>query len=195
MRIGNKHPAGAAAHGFPHRDELCSPSILTSEVSRERLAQRGVRDPAVTEPIEVQLMQDHRVRCDQFFALQSIDHEHGCCREIHARELRRDGVEPLHGTAIVVLPVTDDQLLRETLELLGIAGERSHVVRHCSCLIQRSPGVVSASSNKSRPIVGARRSRQTSTACERHTPGGRCRPFASGKMRCTRALGPMPLSR
>src|SRR5437762_1628017 len=34
MGIGEKHPAGAAAHGFRHREELCSPSILTSEVSR-----------------------------------------------------------------------------------------------------------------------------------------------------------------
>src|SRR5204863_10157004 len=49
------------------------------------------------------------------------------------------------------------------------------------CLIQRSPGIVSVSTNKSRPIGEARRSRRTSTACERHTPGGRCRAFASGK--------------
>src|SRR6267142_1359071 len=95
MGVREKHPARAAAHGFPHRDELCSPSIEASEVSRERLAQRGVRCSAVTEPVEVQLMQDHGVRRDQFFALQSIDQEDGRCCEIQARELRRDGVEPL----------------------------------------------------------------------------------------------------
>src|SRR5206468_6692320 len=53
MGIGEEHPAGAAAHGFPHRDELCPPSIEASEVSGERLAQRGVRCPAITEPVKV----------------------------------------------------------------------------------------------------------------------------------------------
>jgi len=59
----------------------------------------------------VQLVEDHRIHRDELFALEPVDQEHGCLREVELGKLRRDGVEAPYGSTVVVLPVADNQLL------------------------------------------------------------------------------------
>jgi glutamate formiminotransferase len=73
-------------------------------------------------------VQDHRVGGDQLFALEAIDQVVGCRIEIEARELLSNEVEALHGAAIVVLVVADDQLFGHAFDVLGIAAEGFHFV-------------------------------------------------------------------
>ncbi|OGI51666.1 MAG: hypothetical protein A3A87_00315 [Candidatus Muproteobacteria bacterium RIFCSPLOWO2_01_FULL_60_18] len=73
-------------------------------------------------------MQDHRVGRDQLLALESVDREHRRPGEIERRELLGDGIEPLHRATVVVLVVTDDQFLGQSLETRGIAGQRFDLV-------------------------------------------------------------------
>src|SRR5262245_49468098 len=110
-RIGEQHPAGSTAHRFAHGDELGAPSLDTAEVTGQSVAQRPIGLSTLTEAIEIELVQDHGVRRDQLFALESIDDEHWRRGDVESRELSNDRVETLHRTAVVVLVVTHDQLL------------------------------------------------------------------------------------
>src|SRR5262245_40240868 len=110
-RIGEQHPAGSPTHCFAHGDELGAPSLDTAEVTGHSFAQRSIRLSTLTEAIEIELVQDHGVRRDQLFALESVDHEHWCHGHVESRELSHDRVEAFHRTAIVVLVVAHDELL------------------------------------------------------------------------------------
>jgi len=120
VRIREQHPARAAPHGLAHGDELRPPSIDGPEIPHERVSQRPVWLTVGAETVEVQLVQDHRIRCDQLFALEAVDHEHGRRGKVQRGELRGDRIQAFHGATVVVLPVAHDQLFRESLELLRI---------------------------------------------------------------------------
>jgi hypothetical protein len=76
----------------------------------------------ITKRGEEQLMQDHRVARDQLLAFETVDHETGCLREIEFGELRRDGIEAIDGTTVIVFVMTDEQLLRHSLDPRRITG-------------------------------------------------------------------------
>src|SRR5882724_5632447 len=116
-RVREQDPARATAHRLAHRDELRAPALDAAEITRQRFAQRRVRLAPVAEAVEVQLVQDHRVHGDQLFPLEPVDHEDGCRGKVQRGELFGDRVQPFDRTAIVVLPVADDELLREPLQL------------------------------------------------------------------------------
>jgi hypothetical protein len=112
-----QHPAGAAAERLAHGHELLAPALDTAEVrlQRERHRRRHGLSPGA-QAVEVQLVQEHGVGGNQLLALEAIDLEHGSRRKREFAELRPNGVEPLHGTAVVVLVVAANQLLRQALE-------------------------------------------------------------------------------
>ena len=93
---------------------------------REVLARRTL----LTQAIEEQLVQDHRIGGDQLLALEAVDEEVGRRIEVEAGELLGDEVQALHRAAVVVFVVADDQLLGHALDVLGIAAERFHCKGH-----------------------------------------------------------------
>ena len=50
---------------------------------------------------------------DQFFTLQPVDHKYRRRSPIHILQPSFDGVETLHRAAVVVLPMADDEFLRQ----------------------------------------------------------------------------------
>src|SRR5262249_44417017 len=64
--------------------------------------------------------------------LQAVDHEYGRLDEVELRELWRDGVQPPYGAAVIVLPVAEDQLLRESLQSQRVTGQWLRCARHRS---------------------------------------------------------------
>jgi len=72
------------------------------------------------EAVKIELVENHRIRRDQLFALETVDHEHGRRGEVQRAQLRGDRIQAFHGAAVVVFPVAHDQPLREPLELLRI---------------------------------------------------------------------------
>src|SRR5947209_17346010 len=60
-----QHPARAAPHGLAHGDELRPPSIDGPEVPHQGISQRPTWLTVGAETVEVQLVQDHRIRRDR----------------------------------------------------------------------------------------------------------------------------------
>src|SRR5215467_14890294 len=131
MRVGQEYPPGAAAQRLAGANELGSPTIDTPEVARQRLFESAVAHAVAAEALEVELVQDHRVGGDELLALQAVDREDRRLREIELGELCRDGVQPSHGASVVVLPVTDDELLREPCQLRRFERQWFDDVGHC----------------------------------------------------------------
>src|SRR5262245_35084432 len=162
MRAGQQNPARSAAQRLPSTDELDSPAIDTPEVALQRLADGAARNAVTGEDVEVQLVQDHRIGGDQLLPLQAVDHEYGRLDEVELRELCRDSVQPPYGAAVIVLPVAEDQLLRESLQSRRVTGQWLHCARHRSspCYRPSSAGCLSSrlvtsdlpSSRSRRPI-------------------------------------------
>ena len=119
---GEQHPTRAASLGFTHRREFGLPAIEAPEIAGEGVSQFPVRRALVTKGSKEQLMQDHRVARDQLLAFETVDHETGCLREIEFGELRRDGIEAIDGTTVIVFVMTDEQLLRHSLDPRRITG-------------------------------------------------------------------------
>jgi hypothetical protein len=92
-------------------------------VAPPRLARRA-------EPVEEELMKDHRVHRDELLALEPVDDKSRSAREIELGELLLDEVEALHRAAIVVLVVADDRPLGHALDSRRIAAERLRAVGH-----------------------------------------------------------------
>ena len=105
-----------------------APSLDRTKIACEDRGQLLARRALIAEPIEEQLVQDHRIGGDQLLALQSIDEEARRAVEVEVCELLGDEVEALHRPAVVVLVVADDQLLGHALDVLRIAAERLHFV-------------------------------------------------------------------
>src|SRR5262249_55481205 len=87
---------------------------------------------------EKQLMQDHRVARDQLLAFETVDHETGRFREIEFGQLRHDRIEPVDRATVIVFVMTDEQLLRHSLDPRRITGERLNAVGHGSSQIYSS---------------------------------------------------------
>src|SRR5262249_46519012 len=114
------------------------PAIEAPEIAGERVAQLAFRRALVTERGEKQLMQDHRVARDQLLAFETVDHETGRFREIEFGELRRDGIEAIDRTTVIVFIMTDEQLLGHSLDPRRITGERLNAIGHGSSQIYSS---------------------------------------------------------
>ena len=117
-RLKNQqHPAGAAAEGFAHGDELLAPAFDTAEVGVQRQFHRRLHGlPITTQACEVQLVQQHRIGGDQFFAFQAIQLEAGRIGKLRLFQRGADGVEPLDRAAVVVVEVTAQQPLRQAVQ-------------------------------------------------------------------------------
>src|SRR5262245_15192738 len=129
-RPRQQHPSGPAAERLAHRDEFRPPALVGSEIPRQRVPQGGARLALVPEPVEEQLMQDHRIHGDELLALEAVDEKAGGGRVIEPGELLVNQVKAFDRPAIIVLVVADDQPLGHALDLGRIAGEGLHSVRH-----------------------------------------------------------------
>jgi hypothetical protein len=65
-------------------------------------------------------VQDHRVRSDQLFTLQAVDHEIRRLGEIELGQLRANRVEALYGAHIVIFIMAHENLLRDALDRFRI---------------------------------------------------------------------------
>jgi hypothetical protein len=75
-------------------------------------------------------VQDHGVRRDELLALEPVDQEAGRGRGIEPGQLLLDKIEALHGAAIVVLVVADDEPLRHAAHAARIARQRFRLTGH-----------------------------------------------------------------
>src|SRR3954447_19527496 len=96
--------------------------------SREILPQGRAGLARFAEVPEEQLVQDHRVRGDELLALEAVEDEGRRGGEVEPGEPLLEQVQPLHGAAVVVLVVADDQPLGHALDVLRVAGEGLHGV-------------------------------------------------------------------
>jgi hypothetical protein len=119
-RVGQDYPAGAAAFCLAHRGKFSAPTVEAAEIADDGLRQRATRTGATTEPVEIYLMQDHRVRSDQLFTLQAVDHEVRRFGEIELGQLRADRVEALHGANVVIFIMAHENLFRDALDRLRV---------------------------------------------------------------------------
>ncbi|OMP13544.1 hypothetical protein COLO4_01454 [Corchorus olitorius] len=128
--VSEQHPARAATQRLAHRREFGLPARNRAEIAFDGILQPTFQRPAITEAVEVHLVQDHRIRGDQFLALQAIEHEHRCGCHIECGQFSRDRVQSLHGTTVVVLVVADDQLLRQTGKLGRVTRQWLQLIGH-----------------------------------------------------------------
>ena len=75
---------------------------------------------AAAEAVEIDLVQDHRIRGDQLLALEAVDDEVRRLGKIEIGELGADRIEPLHRADVVVLVMADEDLLGNALDRLRI---------------------------------------------------------------------------
>jgi hypothetical protein len=106
------------------------PPFKRAEVTRQGFPKYRSRLAPLPETVEVKLVEDHRIGGDEFLALQTIHDEDRRSGEVELRQLRRNGVEPFHRPAVVVLVVADDQLFRQALESRRVTGQRLHFIGH-----------------------------------------------------------------
>src|SRR5262249_11898386 len=122
-------------------DELGAPARVGAEVARERGGERRAGLAGLAQAIEEELVQDHGIGGDQLLTLEAVDEKAGRGRRIEPGELLLDQVEALHGAAIVVLVVADDQALRHAAHAGRIAGQRLGLKAHGmlrGCLVRSS---------------------------------------------------------
>src|SRR5262245_57266520 len=74
-RIGEDHPSRPATLRFPHRGELRSPAVEATEIPRDRFGKSACGRSSPAQTVKIYLVQDHRVRSNQLFTLEAIDHE------------------------------------------------------------------------------------------------------------------------
>src|SRR3954449_9413426 len=118
-----------------HPEPPASALPMTTNSARQRStlpksrarASRRAGLARLAEILKEQLVQDHRVRGDELFPLEAVEDEGRRGGEVEAGEPLLDQGQPLHGPAVVVLVVADDQPLGHALDVLRVAGERSHV--------------------------------------------------------------------
>src|SRR5947209_18998518 len=77
-----------------------------------RLGKPGGRIVAVSaERNEIDLVQDHRARSNQLFALEAIGLERGRARPVECRKTRSNGVQPSQRAAVVIFVMAHEQSL------------------------------------------------------------------------------------
>ena len=107
-----QHPTRTAALCLAHRHELITPVLDAAEAADQRESHgwhHGRRFRR--QPVEIQLVQQHRVGRDQLLALQAVEFEAGHASETCLPQCGTDRIEALHRTAVVVLVVASQQLL------------------------------------------------------------------------------------
>src|SRR5262249_43292150 len=114
------------------------PAIEALEIAGDCVAQLAFRRALVSKRSEKQLMQNHRVARDQLLAFETVDHETRRVREIEFGQLRRDRIEAIDRATVIVFVMTDEQLLRHSLDPSRITGERLNAVGHGSSQIYSS---------------------------------------------------------
>jgi hypothetical protein len=114
--------ARTAALRLAHCREFGLPATEAPEIAGERLAQLAFRRALVTKRGKEHLVQDHRVARDKLLALETVEHETRRFCEIKLGELRRDRIEAIDRAAIIIFVMTDEQLLRHSLDPRRITG-------------------------------------------------------------------------
>ncbi|MNV41282.1 hypothetical protein D3C71_1329140 [compost metagenome] len=105
-----QHPSRAAAQCLAHGDKLFTPALSAAKAGCQGQQHAGGRGGATAaQAAKVQFVQQHRIAGDQLLALESVDDKAGRGGKVQPRELRPDGVEPRHRTAIVILVVAAQQ--------------------------------------------------------------------------------------
>src|SRR5258706_15753099 len=97
------------------------PPLERAEIASQRFLEGYIGFALIPDAIEEMLMKNHRVHRDEFFALEAVDQEAGSVGIIELGELLADEIEPLHGAAIVVFVVADNQPLGHSLDSGRIA--------------------------------------------------------------------------
>ena len=123
-------PARTAGLRLGTAGELRSPGRNAAKIPLERSRQIAGCIPRSAETVEVDLMQDRRVRRDQFLALQAIDVEDWSRDPVEFIEAMFDCVQTANGTAVIILVVARQQLLGKTIEMRRLEGERHDPVQH-----------------------------------------------------------------
>ena len=73
---------------------------IRSEIPGQCIPQRSWL-ALLSQPVEEQLMEDHRVHCDQLLALEPVDEKAGGLGVLNIRELLLDEIETLHCSAVL----------------------------------------------------------------------------------------------
>src|SRR3954466_14071786 len=79
-------------------------------------------------------MHNHRIGCDQFFALETINDEDRSRRKIELVQLSGNRIETLDRAAVIIVVVTADQSFRHTFNPSWVTGKRLHLIEHNSSL-------------------------------------------------------------
>src|SRR5216683_1037273 len=101
----------AHACGQPPIDSrACCLGLTRQEApTLSRLPELCRRQVAVAaQAFEIAFVKNHGIRRDELLALQAVHHEYRRGAIVELGELRQDAVQPLDGTAIVVLVMADD---------------------------------------------------------------------------------------
>src|SRR5262245_48465296 len=94
-RPRQQHPAGAAPERFAHGDELRPPALERTEIAPQGVVQAWAGFTLLAQPIEEQLVQDHRIHRDELLALEAVNEKAGGLDVIEVGELFPDQVEAL----------------------------------------------------------------------------------------------------
>src|SRR4051812_10324806 len=133
-RPAQQHPARTAAQRLADRREFGPPVGDAFEIPYERLAQGTLGLPARAERGKKELMQYHRIGCDQLFALETIDDEDRSRRKVELLQLSGDRIETLNRAAVIVVVVTADESFRHAFDPGWVTGKRLHLIDHNSSL-------------------------------------------------------------
>src|SRR6202011_5072540 len=83
---------------------------------------------------EVQLVQADAAHCAELGLLKRANLVVGCSRRIELSQSTPNAIQRLHGGAVAVLIMADDETVRQTVECPGLARDRSDVSLHDGAL-------------------------------------------------------------
>ena len=81
----------------------------------------SIATSAGAQTVEKQLMEDHGIHRNELFSLQPVNQEPGRTRAIEAGKLFLNEVQPLYGSAVIVLVVADDHAFGHAAHAARIA--------------------------------------------------------------------------
>jgi hypothetical protein len=114
---GEDDPARAAGERLAHRGELGAPGGERAEVALDRRGEvaRGIAAGAA-ERVEIDFVQDDRAGGDQLLALEAVQLEDRCVRDVERGKAPPDRVEAPQRAAIIVLVVAREEAFGEAVE-------------------------------------------------------------------------------
>src|SRR5262245_44016796 len=74
-RVGKDHPPRAAALRLAHGGELGAPALDAAKIACDGVHEATAGRAATAETIEVDLVQNHRIRSNELLTLESVDDE------------------------------------------------------------------------------------------------------------------------